>query len=208
MRRRASGSRKGTPFEREICKKLSLWWSGGESDNIFWRTATSGGRATVRHAAGSSSRYHHGDVCAIDPSGQPLMDLVTVEIKKGYSKDTVQDLLDKKKGKNKPTYLQWFLKAEQTAARAGTKGWLLIVMRDHHHTLAFFPKGLFDLNLPSWEVRIGYKSGSDLHQVTGIRLQDFFEKISPPLRLGSYSYPAQWLPSTYLRKIKKRNKDD
>lgn len=39
-------SAKGSSFEREFCKKLSLWVSDGKDPDIFWRTAGSGSMAT------------------------------------------------------------------------------------------------------------------------------------------------------------------
>ena len=36
---------KGSEFEREMCKCLSLWWTDSKRDDVFWRSAQSGGRA-------------------------------------------------------------------------------------------------------------------------------------------------------------------
>lgn len=81
------GSRKGSAFERDICKKLSLWWSEGKRDDIFWRTASSGARATQRRKIGRSTYGGDGDICAIDPIGQPLLDKYVFSLKCGYTKD-------------------------------------------------------------------------------------------------------------------------
>jgi hypothetical protein len=42
------GNEKGGRFERLVCKRLSLWLSKGERDDLFWRSAMSGGRATLQ----------------------------------------------------------------------------------------------------------------------------------------------------------------
>lgn len=47
---------KGSVFEREICKALGRWWTDGERDDIFWRTAGSGARATCRLERGKVLR--------------------------------------------------------------------------------------------------------------------------------------------------------
>jgi len=73
--------RKGPPFERQMCKALSLWISGGERDDVFWRTAMSGGRATIGLARGIRRDAQAGDVGAIDPLGNRLLDHVVVELK-------------------------------------------------------------------------------------------------------------------------------
>ena len=90
---------KGSEFEREFCKDLSLWWTDQERDDIFWRSSNSGGRATVRAKVGRTTAGQYGDVAAIDFDGLPLLELMTMELKRGYSKNTIQDLVD-----NKETY--------------------------------------------------------------------------------------------------------
>ena len=68
---------KGGAFEREVCKVLSLWVSHGQREDLFWRTAMSGGRATVH---GRSVRQC-GDVCAVAPEGHHFTDRYYIECK-------------------------------------------------------------------------------------------------------------------------------
>lgn len=75
------GHRKGASFERKICKELSLWISHGARDDIFWRTAMSGGRATIGLASGIFRASQAGDVSAIDALGARLLNHVVVELK-------------------------------------------------------------------------------------------------------------------------------
>lgn len=58
---------KGGSYEREIAKKLSLWVTNSASDDIFWRSAMSGGRGTL-----GKSKNAVGDICAIDPRGAKI----------------------------------------------------------------------------------------------------------------------------------------
>jgi len=51
--RKGGGKAKGASFERDICRRLSLWVSAGKQEDVFWRSAMSGGRSTV---ADSSSQ--------------------------------------------------------------------------------------------------------------------------------------------------------
>ena len=60
---------KGGNFERDICKALSLWYTYGEDDNIFWRTSGSGNRATVRTKKGQKTKYDYGDITFSNPDG-------------------------------------------------------------------------------------------------------------------------------------------
>ncbi len=82
--RPGGGKQKGAQFEREICKRLSLWVSDGEREDVFWRSAMSGGRATVQHRKGVDVRQG-GDICAVAPEGHILCDEFFIECK--YVKD-------------------------------------------------------------------------------------------------------------------------
>lgn len=75
----SKGSQKGSSFERQICKALSKWWSGDDKKQVFWRSASSGGRAT--RVKGIDQ---FGDIVAIEQSGFPLTNIVVIELKKGY----------------------------------------------------------------------------------------------------------------------------
>lgn len=75
------GKRKGASFERDTCKKLSLWVSGRKREDLFWRSAMSGGRATVAHKRGVKLNYQSGDICAVHPEGHVLTDFVYFECK-------------------------------------------------------------------------------------------------------------------------------
>lgn len=74
------GKRKGSKFERQICKALSLWVSNGEKTDVFWRSAMSGGRATVHARKGTKIRQA-GDICAVAPEGNNLCDTWFIECK-------------------------------------------------------------------------------------------------------------------------------
>ena len=91
---------KGQNFERDICKKLSLWY-GGRKD-IFWRTAGSGARATVRMKQDKCTALSAGDIGCIDPIGSQFLEVCLIELKRGYS--NVIDILacvDKLKSQEK-----------------------------------------------------------------------------------------------------------
>lgn len=75
------GARKGGAFEREICKRLSLFMSGKGEDDLFWRSSMSGGRATVKEKTGGRAKNQVGDISAISPAGHPLTDKFLIECK-------------------------------------------------------------------------------------------------------------------------------
>jgi hypothetical protein len=78
---RSKGKQKGSAFERKICKQLSLWISAGKREDLFWRSAMSGGRATVGRKSGKDHAKHAGDITATDPEGHALTDAWYVECK-------------------------------------------------------------------------------------------------------------------------------
>ena len=74
------GKRKGSKFERQVCKALSLWVSAGKSTDVFWRSAMSGGRATVQGRRGVKVRQV-GDICAVSDEGFELTNQYFIECK-------------------------------------------------------------------------------------------------------------------------------
>lgn len=134
---------KGGAYEREICKKLSLWWTGGQRDDVFWRSASSGGRATVRAKRGASTYGQYGDIQAVDPIGVPLMRAVTLELKRGYSKTSFADAIDRRDCIASQTWEQFVEQASSSAAGAKSFSWILIQRRDKREALAFMPKKLY-----------------------------------------------------------------
>lgn len=79
--RNGSSNAKGAAFEREICVSLSKWLTEGKRQDLFWRSAMSGGRATVAFKRGERLDRQAGDICAIDPEGHALTDKYYFELK-------------------------------------------------------------------------------------------------------------------------------
>jgi len=142
-----TGHGKGSAFERAICKRLSLWWTGGERDDVFWRSATSGARATTRSRQGKSTFGQYGDIQATDPIGQPLLDMCTIELKCGYGKASVADVLDKPMNGAQQPWEKWVEQAIADAKKADVAYWMLITRRDRREALIFIPHILSDLLL-------------------------------------------------------------
>ncbi len=75
-----NSKRKGSAMERQLCKALSLWVSQGVSEDWFWRSSLSGGRATVAKKFGRVVNQC-GDICSVDPRGFALTDVFFIESK-------------------------------------------------------------------------------------------------------------------------------
>jgi hypothetical protein len=135
-------SNKGSDYERDLCRTLSLWWTG-DRDDVFWRTAGSGARAKARGRQGKDTEGQHGDIGATDPIGKPLIDLITFEIKRGYNSKTIADLLDAPKSSALQVYERWINQASESAAQAHSFAWALIVKRDQRDPFVITPAKLW-----------------------------------------------------------------
>lgn len=137
-KRRSSGGakskNKGSSFERKICKTISLWLTDGKRDDVVWRTAGSGGRATVRAKRSCRTANAAGDMCATDPIAQPFIDKVLIEMKKGYTNGSeridVLKLIDSPNSKKSVLLLQWWLKAKKEARFANREEVWIVFERD------------------------------------------------------------------------------
>jgi hypothetical protein len=79
---KSGGSKaKGSAFERLICKRLSLWLSNNQSDDLLWRTSLSGGRATIGLNKDIKRSAQAGDIGAISAKGEAFTSRYIVECK-------------------------------------------------------------------------------------------------------------------------------
>jgi hypothetical protein len=88
---------KGSAYERRVCKRLSLWVSGMKRTDVFWRSASSGGRFTQLHRPkmaprtksgrrretlrGLNDDAHAGDITLTHESGAAFIRSFVVECK-------------------------------------------------------------------------------------------------------------------------------
>ena len=139
----SNGAHKGSSFERLICRMLSKWWTGGERDDIFWRTSGSGAMATTRWHRGEKTANQYGDIHAVDPIGQPLLDACVIEMKNGYGKWSFLDQLDHGKNmKEEATIGSFIRQVEEEREQCGRPFGLLIAKRDQRVPVMIYPKSL------------------------------------------------------------------
>ena len=180
-------SKKGPGFEREVCDRLSFWWTGDPQASVFWRTANSGGRATVRHRKRKKTSGQHGDVCATDPCGQPFIDVFMLELKRGYTTSSIIDTIDKG-ARNKPIYQKWIEKAEDSVKKCGALTWLLIHKRDGRKPMVFYRPAFFRggvLMAEEKTILVPFQlSKVKTTTVAGMLLEDFLYHFKPEQVLG------------------------
>lgn len=80
-RRRINSKQKGSNWERQICRALSQWISNGKRYDVFWRSAMSGGRATIMLDKGYLAKAQVGDISSIASLGERLLDHFIIESK-------------------------------------------------------------------------------------------------------------------------------
>lgn len=126
---------KGSAFERDTAKELSLWLSSGLRPDLFRRTVLSGGQFT-NYAKRGKSLGEAGDLAANHPDAMVFTDKVVIECKHWKEIDFYQVLW--KKG------LLWdaLLKIKNEGTSVG-KSWVLIAKQNNRPTVIFFPAPVF-----------------------------------------------------------------
>ena len=131
---RAGGSKqKGASFERDACRLLSLWVSHGKSEDLFWRSAMSGGRATVARKKGKVLARQAGDISAVAPEGHVLTDRYYIELKHVKDLQLLQFFF---KGTG---HLHKFWETADREARAHNRRPLVIARQNKMPTLLICP---------------------------------------------------------------------
>jgi len=184
-------SSKGSAYERETCKKLSLWWTHGERDDVFWRSSGSGARAKVRGRQGTATLGQHGDIAATDPIGKPLIDVFTIELKRGYTETSCQDPMDMQ-GNAKAQQWEGFIEqAMESAEMASSLSWMLVVRRNSRQALVWVPSlvmchlrgvGSFSKGMPDFCVRMQIPSrllNDGKISMYGMRLDTWLNNVTP-----------------------------
>lgn len=195
---------KGSQFERQICKQLSLWWTVGERDDIFWRSSQSGGRATQRMKFGKKTFGSYGDVAAVDPFGQPLLEYWTIELKRGKSHGSPWELLECTGECQK--FEQTLAQVYRSHIHSGSEGWLLICKKDFRHAMAYIDWrtiSRFGECLKQPHVRYGVRVVIDRKPVilhfAGMRLDGLLKRLKPSWITDRVNYEPE------LKEIKRES---
>ena len=139
---------KGGNFENTVCRKLSLWWTEGERDDVFTRTGGSGGKFTARKKSGKDTAFQSGDITFSDPIGERLIKHFNIECKTGYgkrTKDSIKkwDLLELLDSRQKePVFVQMWKQCCEDAKKSGRVP-LLIFRRNQMEICIAMDEGEF-----------------------------------------------------------------
>jgi hypothetical protein len=164
-----NSKQKGASFEREICVKLSKWVTNGEREDVFWRSAMSGGRATVGYKQGKHHTTQVGDISCIHPSGHRFNEYFAIECK-FYAYLDYQGIIT---GKGK--LLAFWAEITKQAERYGKHPMLFARQNRFPTTICLAHSGLNDLGLGPHKT-ILISRPYDLYILTADR---FFSECTP-----------------------------
>ena len=142
--KRGGGKAKGSSFERKIAKMISEWWSDGERDDIYGRSTTSGAWAKTRAKTAQSTFGQYGDLQALDPFGQPLIDACTFEFKIGYNQMSLLACIDKPENAAVQTLERFLAQVTEDHQNAGSVWPVLIFKRDRRDPTICIPRTMYE----------------------------------------------------------------
>jgi len=140
-------------------------------------------------------------VCASDPEGEPLIKAFNIEIKRGYSRETPLDMIDRGKRSVLRKWDEWLFKVKHEAVENNRPFWMVIHQRDYRCAMVWFSRMTFDRILgqqdetawtvPTIEVMgqsidpvkkgrklVCGKTLSHVHLI-GVRFEDFLYELDP-----------------------------
>ena len=138
--RKGGGKEKGSTQERAVCVALSLWVSNGAKRDLYWRSAMSGGRATVGAKRGIDLARQAGDISAVAPEGHALTNKFFIECK-AYKDLNLEAFIVSNKG-----LLAKFWQTAQTEAKRHNREPVIIAKGNFMPTL-IITRHKFPLNM-------------------------------------------------------------
>lgn len=132
--KKGGGKKKGSAFEREQAKILSLWISNNKDKDLLWRSTLSGGRASSGKVKGTQ----YGDLCLGKHDGKYVneakrfLNMLSVELKSYNQIDLMSALLN-----DNNNVWKWWEQCLQEANANDVRP-LMIIKRNHDKPLMCF----------------------------------------------------------------------
>lgn len=169
-------SSKGSEFEREICKFLTVWNNGDPKKPHFWRQLASGAMFTINDDENLS-----GDIRSIRPEGNFLTDIFSIECKNGYPKTSIDYHLKY----NKSDGIKEFWEQCCEAASKTNRNPLLIYRKKGIKPIyvgidEYVFKKLFVFLKEQRFIHLSYPD-TDLSDIYLFGQSDFFDNITPKI---------------------------
>lgn len=174
---------KGSDFERDFARQLSLWWTRGMDDSVFWRVSASGGRARTRAKTGKKTDNQYGDICATQTEGMPLMAKTIWELKRGYKKWSPFDVMDKPAKMKKQTLELFWDQVMQGVTDSGKPLEPFLVWRRDQRVACVAMQFSFAMTITNKLKRLWPRPvaaiKTETYNIVVFRLSDFFEWCDP-----------------------------
>ena len=156
--------------------------------------------AKTRSKKNKSTFGQCGDIQATNPKGQRLIDVCSIELKRGYNSQTFAHILDKMEGAAEQIYESFFRQAQQDAINASAATWIVIAKRDRRKSLIFMPnKFLRALT----QVGSGLKS---YHPVFSFSLKNEFDNNHTRVFGTTLDNFLKYVKPKHIKKIHKEKK--
>lgn len=170
----SNGKSKGSSYEREVAKVLTIWVNGIERPYCFWRSPSSGALQTIADSMDAS-----GDLIALRPEGKFMMDRFSVELKTGYpDSDFMKHFKD-----NKNNTIEDFWKQCVRDARKAKRWAMLIFKKKGYQSIIGIEPAIVSTlkemaNLPK-SLRLSFEC--DLPDVVFFDFKQFFDIVKPKM---------------------------
>lgn len=184
--RAGGGHAKGSAWERECGKQLSLWLTHGERPDIMSRNVLSGGSFTNAEKAGKTSSRMPGDVMAAHPLAFRFLSRFSIECK--FLKDIglMQYMLDPRQ----QNPLAIIIALARRQAKSINCEFMVIAKQNQHDALAFVDGTVGELMMQCMKQRgtrtMLYPMHHYLHKgdICALRFIDMLSRIDPDLLLA------------------------
>lgn len=167
-----ASKQKGAAFERLICRKLSMWISRGTNSDLFWRSAMSGGRATVAWTKKDKTVKSSGDITATDAAGYLFTAAFSVECK-SYKDYTLDALIFNRKG----GLPEFWRQCRRDANRSMKQPLLIVKKNNYQEIVCVSATGMKMLGIDMSMIKAIFPA-VDMHILL---LSDLIEQIEPIL---------------------------
>lgn len=170
-------SSKGSAFERELSRILTVWVSGQENPVLFWRVPASGGCLTRNINIGEA---FSGDIRSLHPDADWVTQIFSIEAKNGYPAAS----FDKHLKDNKTDDIKSFWSQASRDAKIVNKIPLLIYRKKGLSPWIGVTKEVKDLIDEKHQktlrfVHLGWNTVDDLEDIYFFDMKMFFELLDP-----------------------------
>jgi hypothetical protein len=169
----SNGKAKGSSFEREVAKLLTLWVSGQSKELYYWRSPGSGMMAKL-----SNQKDMAGDIVPLKEEAKVLTNKFSIEIKTGYAEADLFKHLKQTKNEIVKSFWDQCIRDSRIANKYG----ILIFRKKGNQPIIGIEESVYkqlagmDIEL-SLYILISY--GNDLPNLVLMDLSEFLNKVQP-----------------------------